>query len=210
MASFPANPYGDSAEHIHIYPDTKYNPSKETLTSPAMRSHLLSDEEIELLRSIDSDYRVAIHTDVSDVEIYNDSDELVAVAPDLRKAFILIKAIYAASRHTCTTKQLDRERRIAFRHGVTITPGTSLDEYELDFLPARSIVEVDGWVLQRAIRGWVTQRGNKATAPTYGVFMGIIDRYFEAPFEEYGDDDDDDADGGYEPGCPHGFEDCCE
>jgi len=38
--------------------------------------------------------------------------------------------------------------------------------------------------------------------------MGIIDRYFEAPFEEYDDDDDDDD--GYEPGCPYGFEDCCE
>ena len=204
MARFPENPYGDSVAHIHIQPDTKYNPSSGTLTSPAMRSHLMSDEEIELLRSIDSDYRVAIHTDVSDVEIYNDSDELVAIAPDLRKAFILIKAIYAASRHTWTRKQLDRERRIAFRHGVTITPGTSLDEDELDFLPARSIVEVDGWVLQRTIRGWVTQRGNKATAPTYGVFMGIIDRYFEAPFEENDDDD------GYEPGCPYGLEDCCE
>lgn len=40
--------------------------------------------------------------------------------------------------------------------------------------------------------------------------MGIIDRYFEAPFEEYDDDDDDDDDDGYEPGCPYGFEDCCE
>lgn len=209
MASFPANSYGDPVAHIHIHPGTKYNPSKETLTSPAILSHLLSDEEIELLRSIDSDYRVAIHTDVSDVEIYNDSDELVAVAPDLRKAFILIKAIYAASRHAWTSKQLDRERRTAFRHGVTIMPGQALDEYELDFLPARSIVEVDGWVLQRTIRGWVTQRGNKAIAPTYGVFMGIIDRYFEAPFEE-NDDDDDDDDDGYEPGCPHGLEDCCE
>lgn len=157
--------------------------------------------------STDSDYRVAIHTDVSDVEIYNDSDELVAIVPDLRKAFILIKAIYAASRHTWTTKQLDRERRIAFRHGVTITPGMSLDEHELDFLPPRSIVEVDGWVLQRTIRGWVTQRGNKTTAPTYGVFMGIIDRYSEAPFEEYDNDDDDDA---CDTGRPYGFEDCCE
>jgi hypothetical protein len=173
-----------------------------------MRSKLLPDEEVELLRSIDSDYSVAMHTDTSNVEIYNDADELVAVAPDIQKAISIIKAIYAASRHTWTSKQLDRERRSAFRHGVTITPGTSLDEYELDFLPARSIVEVDGWVLQRTIRGWVTQRGNKATAPTYGVFMGIIDRYFEAPFEEYDDDDDDDD--GYEPGCPYGFEDCCE
>ena len=52
----------------------------------------------------------------------------------------------------------------------------------------------------------MTQRGNKATAPVDGVFMGIIDRYFEAPFEENDDDDDD----GYEPGCPYGLEDCCE
>lgn len=203
MASFPANPYGDSVAHIHIDPSTKYNPSKETLTSPAMLSHLLSDEEIELLRSIDSNYRVAIHSDVSDVEIYNDSDELVAIAPDLRKAFILVKAIYAAGRHTWTTKQLDRERRIAFRHGVTITPGTSLDEYELDFLPARAVVEVDGRVLQRTIRGWVTQYGNKIDAPVRGTFLGIIDKYFEAPFEDYGDE-------GHDTGCPYGFEDYCE
>ena len=203
MASFPANPYGDSVAHIHIDPNTKYNPSKDTLTSPAMRSHLLSDEEIELLRSIDSNYRVAIHADVSDVEIYNDSDELVAIAPNLRKAFILVKAIYAAGRHTWTTKQLDRERRIAFRHGVTITPGTSLDEHELDFLPARAVVEVDGRVLQRTIRGWVTQYGNKIDAPVRGTFLGIIDKYFEAPFEDYGDE-------GHDTGCPYDFEDCCE
>lgn len=208
MASFPANPYGDSVAHIHIHPNTKYNPSKEMLTSPATRSHLLSDEEIELLRSIDSDYRVAIHTDMSDVEIYNDSDELVAIAPDLRKAFILIKAIYAASRHAWTSKQLDRERRTAFRHGVTIMPGTTLDKYELDFLPARALVEVDGRVLQRTIRGWVTQYGKKIDAPIRGTFLGVIDKYFEAPFEDYGDDGDDDD--GYDTGCPYGFEDCCE
>lgn len=203
MASFPANPYGDSVTHIDIHPGTKYSPSSGTLTSPAMRSRLLSDEEIELLRSIDSDYRVAIHTDMSDVEIYNDSDELVAIAPDLRKAFILIKAIYAASRHTWTSKQLDRERRTAFRHGVTIMPGTTLDEHELDFLPARAVVEVDGRLLQRSIRGWVTQHGNKIDAPVRGTFLGTIDRYFEAPFEEYGDD-------GADTGCPYSFADCCE
>lgn len=208
MASFPANPYGDSVAHIRIHPSTKYNPSSGTLTSPAMRSHLMSDEEIELLRSIDSDYRVAIHTDMSDVEIYNDSDELVAIAPDLRKAFILIKAIYAASRHTWTNKQLDRERCTAFRHGVTIMPGTTLDEYELDFLPARAVVEVDGRILQRTIRGWVTQCGNKIDAPVRGTFLGIIDNYFEAPFEDYGDGDDEDD--GYDTGCPYGFADCCE
>lgn len=208
MARFPEDWHGGPTVHIPIHPGTRYDQAKGAVTSPAMRSKLLSDEEVELLRSIDSDYSVAMHTDTSNVEIYNDADELVAVAPDIQKAIVIIKAIYAASRHAWTSKQLDRERRIAFRHGVTITPGTSLDEYELDFLPARSIVEVDGWVLQRTIGGWVTQRGNKATAPTYGVFMGIIDRYFEAPFEEYDDDDDDDD--GYEPGCPYGFEDCCE
>lgn len=208
MAKLRENLYGGSTVHIPVHPGTKYDQAKGAVTSPGMRSKLLSDEEIELLRSIDSDYTVAVHTDTSDVEIYNDADELVAIAPDLRKAIVIIKAIYAASRHTWTTKQLDRERRTAFRHGVTITPGTSLDEYELDFLPARSIVEVDGWVLQRTIRGWVTQRGNKATAPTYGTFMGIIDRYFEAPFEEYDDDDDDDD--ACDTGCPYGFADYCE
>lgn len=207
MAKLRENLYGGSTVHIPVHPGTKYDQAKGAVTSPGMRSKLLSDEEIELLRSIDSDYTVAVHTDTSDVEIYNDADELVAIAPDLRKAIVIIKAIYAASRHTWTTKQLDRERRMAFRHGVTITPGTTLDEYELDFLPARSIVEVDGWVLQRTIRGWVTQRGNKATAPTYGTFMGIIDRYFEAPFEEYDDDDDDDS---CDTGCTYGFADCYE
>lgn len=208
MASFPANPYGDSVAHIHIHPGTKYNPSSGTLTSPAMRRRLMSDEEIELLRSIDSDYRVAIHTDVSDVEIYNDSDELVAIAPDLRKAFILVKAIYAASLHTWTSKQLDRERRAAFRHGVTIMPGMTLDEHELYFLPARAVVEVDGRILQRTIGGWVTQHGNKIDAPVRGTFLGIIDSYFEAPFEDYGDGDDNDD--GYDTGCPYSVEDCCE
>lgn len=208
MAKLRENLYGGSTVHIPVHPGTKYDQEKGAVTSPGMRSKLLSDEEIELLRSIDSDYTVAAHTDTSDVEIYNDADELVAIAPDLRKAIVIIKAIYAASRHTWTTKQLDRERRMAFRHGVMITPGTSLDEYELDSLPARSIVEVDGWVLQRTIRGWVTQRGNKATAPTYGTFMGIIDRYFEAPFEEYANEgDDDDA---CDTGCPYGFADCYE
>lgn len=208
MAKLRENLHGGSTVHIPVHPGAKYDQAKGAVTSPGMRSKLLSDEEIELLRSIDSDYTVAVHANTSDVEIYNDADELVAIAPDLRKAIVIIKAIYAASRHTWTSKQLDRERRMAFRHGVTITPGTSLDEYELDFLPARSIVEVDGWVLQRTIRGWVTQRGNKATAPTHGVFMGIIDRYFEAPFEEYdGDDDDDDA---CDTGRPYGFADYCE
>lgn len=208
MARFPEDWHDGSTVHIPIHPGTRYDQAKGAVTSPAMRSKLLPDEEIELLRSIDSDYSVAMHTDTSNVEIYNDADELVAVAPDIQKAIFIIKTIYAASRHTWTSKQLDRERRTAFRHGVTITPGTSLDEYELDFLPARSIVEVDGWVLQRTIRGWVTQYRKKIDAPIRGTFLGVIDKYFEAPFEDYGDDGDDDD--GYDTGCPYGFEDCCE
>ncbi len=207
MAKFPESDRGGSVAYISIHPNTKYDPASRSLSSPGMRRHLLSDEELGELRSIDSEYMVAMYSDTSEVDIYGDGATLIATAPDLQKAVVLVKAIYAASRHTWTSKQLDRERRIAFRHGVTITPGTMLDEHELDFLPARSVVEVDGWVLQRTIRGWVTQRGNKATAPTCGTFLGVIDRYFEAPFEDDGDDDEDDD---YDTGCPYGFEDCCE
>lgn len=199
MAKFPSNEFGGSVAYIPIHPDTKIDSSGRSLTSAAMRSHLLSDEEIASLRSIDSEYMVGMRSDTSDVDIYDHDGTLIAIAPDLQKAIVLIKAIYAASRHTWTSKQLDRERRIAFRHGVTIMPGMTLDECELAYLPPRAVVEVDGRVLQRNIRGWVTQRGNKAEAPTYGTFLGVIDRYFEAPFEDYDDDDDDD---GADTGCP--------
>jgi hypothetical protein len=199
----PSCKTGETITWLSLPPDAKYDNAKDAISINGLRTRCLTDNEIKSMRAIDTSLQLAIHSD-GPVDICDENGTVVASTRTLQAAFLVAKAIYAAARHTWTEEEIERERRIAFQHGVTIKAGDTLDDYETANMPRGSVVYADGYIFQRGLGKWVDQQGELAPIPHNGTFLGIVERPFGLPPV----DDDDDEDG-YETGCPYGFYDCC-
>lgn len=205
LSPFPSCHSRGHIAWLPLPPNAECDEDGEAIRITGSRADRLSDKDILALRSLDTEIQLAIYSD-GRVDICDESGVIMASTLTLKSAFIVAKAFYAAARHTWTQGQIEQERRASFQHGVTIKPGSTLDDDETANMPAGSVVYADGYVFQRRADKWVGQLGELAPTPRSGTFLGIIEHPFGSQLEvEDGEDDD-----GCDTGCPYDFEYCCE
>lgn len=117
-------------------------------------------------------------------------------APDLGQAFLLLKALYAAALHTHTREEIERLERSAYRHGVTIQPGSELRGEEVRGLPVGSVIAAKGRLFERKAGRWCDANGNLVPTPERAWFVAFTNESCTLQ-----DDEDDDFEA---------LHDCCE